>query len=447
MVYLMSSCSDNLTSKLTDPIQEFTRTFSKQDLSSLDQKQTEEYFEDSKSQEIEEQDLKFLSEYGFCKDDIYTSYLIKNYKQKVPRKKYRSRRSRRRWHKQVDQAALHYATSRLNPKSEIISASIPIVINPQVQFWINYFKTKGRHSFMKWLIRGESVKPILSEILSNQGMPQELFYLSMIESGFNNRAHSKAKAVGPWQFVSSTAKMYGLKINYWVDERKDPVKSTIAASMFLKDLYKRFGDWYLALAAYNAGPGKINSAIRRTGSRDFWVLSNSRYLKLETKQYVPKMLAALILGSNPKRHGFDVNPSQIELFPNQHAKANRPVKINEVAKLLNVNFKTIKQWNPELHQNITPPTKGKQKHYQIRMPKDLSSQFDSIEPLLSQIEIKDVLMHRIKYGDTLTKIARRYRISLRSLIKFNPKVSARALRIGKTVAVPVPSISSKKRNA
>ena len=265
-----------------------------------------------------EQDAWKKYDEKFCLDDLYTDFLKKQYRTNLIKKQGR----KARWNRRQKLKASHYATETLASERKAYFGSIPVVLTPEVDFWINYFKTKGRTSFVKWLVRGENVREVIIPLLKQLGMPEELFYLSMIESGFNNRAYSRAKATGPWQFVAGTAKIYGLKMNYWVDERKDPVKSTIAAARYLRDLYKKFGNWYLAMAAYNAGPGKIRYAIRKLKTRDYWKISRSRYLRRETRNYVPKLLAALILGSNAEEHGFIIKPNPSEDVPTQIGRAH-----------------------------------------------------------------------------------------------------------------------------
>ena len=178
---------------------------------------------------------------------------------------------------------------------------IPLVINPRVERAISYFQNRARDSFEKWLTRYPYYYPMIKEILDSHELPEELIYHSMVESGLNPRAYSRAKAVGMWQFIFSTAKIYGLDRDWWVDERRDPEKATNAAAKYLKDLYLEFDDWYLALAAYNAGAGRINRAIRIHQTRDFWALNT---LPKETKNHVPTVLATAIIAKKSKEIWF-----------------------------------------------------------------------------------------------------------------------------------------------
>jgi len=180
----------------------------------------------------------------------------------------------------------------------------PMTINSRVLQWVDYFTGRGRKHFERYLERSEHFIPFIRPILREHGVPEDLVYLAMIESGFNNHARSFAKAVGPWQFISATGKRYGLMVNWWVDERRDTHKSTVAAIEYLKDLYEMFQSWELAAAAYNAGEAKIARAVKRYGSKDFWVLSQHRYLRPETRNYVPKIMAAAIVSKNRTQFGF-----------------------------------------------------------------------------------------------------------------------------------------------
>lgn len=249
--------------------------------------------------EVENESLK---KEGFCKDDIYTQYLKQQF---VSQYKKRQNNMSSSSLTKMENKALFFAASKLTSHENPYFGAIPLVVNPQVEYWIRYFKTTGRTTFSQWLSRGEVFKEVLNPIFIESNMPFELIFLSMIESGFDTRAHSHKQAVGPWQFMKGTALLYGLKVNGHIDERRDPVKSTRAATAYLRKLYGKFGDWYLAFAAYNSGPRLIDEAISKAKSRDFWTLIRTPYLKSETKEFIPKLLAAMIIGSNPEKHGFE----------------------------------------------------------------------------------------------------------------------------------------------
>lgn len=383
-------------------------------------------------------------EQGFCADDIYAKYLKSRFtaergSTQVKREPV-SRRSRGRSRLNTfDVAALSYARDRMNGRASPYFGALPIVVNDRVDFWVQYYKTSGRRQFMSWLVRGESVKKMVQPILQESGVPMEFFYLAMIESGFSNSAYSTAKATGTWQFMRGTAQLYGLKINHWVDERRDPVKSTIAAANYLRDLYADLGDWHLAMAAYNAGPGKVRKAIRRSGTRDYWQIAETKHLAKETKHYVPKVLAAVLLATENKTHGFEVQSNPVDALPETEVIVKRPVKLEELAQKLKVSVKTLTTWNPELIRDITPPVKS---GYALRLPTTYANVFPSIENQLSYIEVTDIHMHTIRRGDTLARIARQYKVAIKQILAVNPGVKASRLRPGHQVAIPIPGVVS-----
>ncbi len=413
----------------------------------------------------DDEDLELMSELDdaeFCKDTIYAQwlkdrYLRDNPKAQNPEKAFKlSRKAKRRRsptkspYDQREVEALYFARTRMVGETVPYFGSIPVVTNPRVEHWIRYFKNSGRSSFLKWLVRGESVRELVLPILKQQGLPPEFIFLSMVESGFSNSAYSHAKATGPWQFMPGTARLYGLKMNMFIDERRDPAKSTLAAARHLRDLYEEFGDWYLAMAAYNAGPGRVRSAMRRTGSDDFWVLADSAYLPVETKNYVPKVLAALQLASNPSRHGFDVTADPLDAMPVTTVPIKGAVELASLAGRMGVPERLIRHWNPELVNAISPPVSQASGPYPLRLSPILADKWAMVEPKLEFVDVKDVLYHRIRPGETLGAIASRYRVDKRSIISLNPGLHPTRLRIGKEVAVPVTTImprgaSSKKQ--
>ncbi len=213
----------------------------------------------------------------------------------------------------------------------------PITINSRVEYWVDYFTGRGRGFFEKYLERSEYFIPYIVPILKQNNMPQDLVYLAMIESGFNNLARSHAKAVGPWQFMSATGKRYGLMVNWWVDERRDVRKSTLAAVEYLRDLNGMFQSWELAAASYNAGEAKIARGVQRFGTKDFWVISRQRFLRPETRDYVPKIIAAAIIAKNRTQFG----------FPESKAKPSSDEAIAGDGEVV----KVIKSDKPEMDQN------------------------------------------------------------------------------------------------
>ena len=241
---------------------------------------------------------------------------------------------------------------------------IPIVRNAKVEQWIDYFQGRGRKWFTVYLERSTRYVPFMRKILREHNQPEDLVYLAMIESGFSTRAFSRARAVGPWQFMKATGRMYGLGVNFWVDERRDPEKSTIAAARHLKDLFDQFQSWKLAAAAYNAGAGKVSRAIKRYRTEDFWELSRGRYLRPETRHYVPKLIAAALIAKEPHKYGF----KNIEYQdPLQYDKVvvNQPINLIQLAKITGTDLEELFDLNPELNHPVTPPHLAS---YELRVP-------------------------------------------------------------------------------
>lgn len=221
---------------------------------------------------------------------------------------------------------------------------IPVTVNSRVEYWVDYFTGRGRKYFATYLERAEFFIPYMRPILKQNGIPEDFVYLAMIESGFNNFARSNAKAVGPWQFISATGKRYGLMVNWWVDERRDIRKSTIAAVDYLKELMGMFGSFELAAASYNAGEGKVARAVQRFGTKDFWSIARHRFLKPETRDYVPKIIAAALIAKNRTQFGFEPEDKQ------QRPAADEAVSSDgEVVKL-------IKSDKPDDHLEHNPDT-------------------------------------------------------------------------------------------
>src|SRR3989338_4539642 len=219
--------------------------------------------------------------------------------------------------------------------AEIQRPNIPLVMNDQVQGWLDYFQGRGRVHFERYLRRSGKYTQMMRQVLKSEGMPGDLVYLSMIESGFNPHAYSSARATGAWQFIYETGRRYGLKVDSWVDERRDPEKSTVAAAKYLKDLYDRFNNWYLAAAGYNAGEGKIGRAIRKYATEDFWEIAEQKYLKRETKDYVPKLIAAALIAKDPEKYGF-TNLRYEEAISHDTVTLPSSTDLRVVAKLASV---------------------------------------------------------------------------------------------------------------
>jgi membrane-bound lytic murein transglycosylase D len=310
---------------------------------------------------------------------------------------------------------------------------IPIVINTKVEQFIQYFQTTFRDKFGTWLARSEKYIPFMKNLLKEQGLPEDLVYIAFIESGFDPYAYSRSKASGLWQFIRWTGKRYGLRVDWWVDERRDPEKSTIAAAKYLKDLYETFECWYLAAAGYNAGEYKIIKAMKRYRTEDFWKLTKYRYLKRETKNYVPQMIAAALIAKDPEKYGFtDVEYEE----PLQYEKVKVPelTALSLVAKACETSLEEINDLNPELQRGVTPPNEP---DYEIKIPsgkKDLFlKNFEALEPL----EPFKFKTYRVKKGDTLGRIAKSYRVDLKPLLEINHLKKKSRISKGMILLIPI----------
>ncbi|MFP3867932.1 MAG: lytic transglycosylase domain-containing protein [Desulfobacteraceae bacterium] len=230
---------------------------------------------------------------------------------------------------------------------------LPALVNAQVARYLRYFTGSQKAVFQVYLARSGRYLPMMRRIFKNQGLPADLAYLALIESGFSPWACSVANAVGPWQFIRETAERYGLKINSWVDERRDPEKATRAAARYLKDLYRQFGSWYLAAAAYNAGERRVQGAVNRNDSKEFWTIAQKKLLPQETCNYVPQLIAAVLICRAPQKYGFkQINYQSPLSYLTVPVPAGTDLKW--VAAVLEVPFKQLKELNPELNQDRAP---------------------------------------------------------------------------------------------
>jgi len=316
--------------------------------------------------------------------------------------------------------------------SEIEADPVPLVMNDRVQDWLNYFQGPGRERFEVYLSRSGKYVPMIKKILREYSLPQDLVYLAMIESGFNPRAYSRARATGTWQFIYRTGIRYGLRVDEWIDERRDPEKSTIAAAKYLQALYDRFNDWYLAAAGYNAGEGKIGRAIRRYRTEDFWVMSRQRYLKRETKDYVPKMIAAALISKNPKEYGFD-HVRYEEPIPYDKVAMETPTDLRVAAQCAGVSYEAIKLLNPDLKRWITPPNYP---GFELRVPAGTGDLFlIRYQALTPEERIADEV-YTARAGETVTTVAKKQGIPGPLLAAINSVSLHKHLSAGETLLIP-----------
>ncbi|MFQ5950049.1 MAG: LysM peptidoglycan-binding domain-containing protein [Nitrospiria bacterium] len=313
-----------------------------------------------------------------------------------------------------------------------VTYDIPIVENKSVERYIVLFQTRLRDHFEKWLIRSGRYVPMMREILHTHGLPQDLVYLALIESGFNPRAFSRSRASGPWQFIKGTGRRYGLRINRWMDERRDPVKSTNAAARYLKDLYEMFGSWPLAMASYNGGEGRVKRALKRTKAKDFWELRTSWRLRRETRNYVPKFMAAILIAKNPEKYGFHVDYD--EPLHYEAVEIRQPTYLSSIAKASGISVKEIKEFNPELKRMITPPHLS---NYRLKLPPGKKEVF--LANFKPEAEKKVVIgrrfKHRVRKGETATSIARKYGVRVRELLSANSLTRRSIIRAGQYITI------------
>ncbi|HEY7816659.1 MAG TPA: LysM peptidoglycan-binding domain-containing protein, partial [Vicinamibacteria bacterium] len=294
------------------------------------------------------------------------------------------------------------------------------------------FQTQKRDWFQEALDRGALYVPLFHRVLEEEGLPKDLIYLSMIESAFKPRAVSRAGARGLWQFITGTGKLYGLRQDYWVDDRFDPEKATRAAARHLKDLYDEFGDWYLAMAAYNAGPRRIERAIQRSGNRDFWALSQKRFLPRETRSYVPLILAATLIGKNPEAYGFtrpSASPLEFDVVD-----IDAPIDLETAAESAGTTVDEMKVLNPELRHWVTPLDRPA---YALKIPKGSRGAFDAAVAAIPLNERVRFSAHVVERGDTLSKIALRYGTTVEALASANNMRSRTMIHPGQVLTVPV----------
>lgn len=315
---------------------------------------------------------------------------------------------------------------------------IPLAYNEAVAEYLAFFTGPGRRWFSVWLEREGRYGPVLRSILRSHGLPEDLVYLAMIESGFSTQAVSRAKAVGPWQFIEATARRYGLRVDFWVDERRDPVKSTHAAARFLAALHEVFGDWYLAWAGYNAGPGRVSRAIREYETEDFWELAaQPDAFRQETRHYVPKLIAAALIAKHPEHFGFRALASH-EVFDWEEVEVPDATDLDLVARLTGVSTSVLREYNPELRQWATPPVPKGQPPYRLRVPRGKAEGFAVAYAQIPPSKRFTFRSYQVQKGDTLGHIARMFRTSIDELMRSNQIRDPRRLRIGQMLMIPIP---------
>jgi membrane-bound lytic murein transglycosylase D len=332
----------------------------------------------------------------------------------------------------LDAVTTESSEEEAETKNEV-TFDLPVVQNARVDYFIKKFTTSHRDAIAAGIKRSGQFIERFREILKEEGVPQDLVYLAMIESTFKVRAFSRAKAKGIWQFMSWTGKRYGLRIDWWVDERSDPYKACRAAARYLKDLHNDLGDWLLAMAAYNGGPGRVGRAVKRLGTTDFWTIAKTRHLRRETRNFVPSILAAATIMKQPELYGFD----EIELdkpWEYDTVAIDSPIDLRIIAELADINTDDIRNLNPALRRLITPQ---KYDDFVLRVPKGAGEKLTvKLAELPADKRLK-YAEHPVRRGDTLSVIGKRYGASVQAIMSANNISDPRRLRPGQVLIVPL----------
>lgn len=317
------------------------------------------------------------------------------------------------------------------PEAEEQKYDFPVVMNKQVEMYLDLFQNKQRHFFERWLVRSGKYKEMIHRELEQAGLPKDLLYLAMIESGFNQRAYSRARATGLWQFMKRTGRYYNLDVDRYVDERRDALKSTKAAVDYLGDLYEQFGDWHLAVAAYNGGPGKIRHGLRKYKINDFWTLAEKRHLRLETKMYVPKLIAAIIIAKEPEKYGF-ANIDYEEPLEYDTLEIGPGFSLDALALISGGSKKEIRHLNQELRTGKTPLNR---RSYLANIPKGSKELAKANLNRLHSVVKTGYKTHITRKTETLTTICRKYNINKTTLLKVN-NLRSGGLKEGQRLRIP-----------
>jgi membrane-bound lytic murein transglycosylase D len=326
-------------------------------------------------------------------------------------------------------STLRQAPSAAPIEKPPVQYDVPIELNDKVRNCILFYQTVAREPFERFLGRAGRYLPMMKEIFASYGLPGDLAYLPFVESGFNNNAYSYAHAAGPWQFIASTGRRYGLTRNVWWDERRDFEKSTHAACRYLADLYGMFNAWPLALAAYNGGEGRVGRQIKRQHTNDFWKLK----LRDQTRNYVPLFMAALMIAKDPESYGFYIEPDPPLEF--DWVATNKPLELKDVAAALGTSESVLVDLNPELRRGVTPPDVTP---YRVRVPKGTAEQFAAIYRTLPASSKTQLVEHTVRRGETLGAIARRYGVATSEILAQNQLSPKKRLKVGQVLTIPAP---------
>jgi len=332
--------------------------------------------------------------------------------------------------------------ARAEEAAKNISHDLPLTVNDEVLSFLNFFQTpRGRAIVETGLRRAGRYRGMIARVLSEEGVPQDLIYLAQAESAFQPTALSRAGARGMWQFVAYRGQEYGLRHTWWLDERQDPEKATRAAAQHLRDLYKMFGDWYLAMAAYNCGPGNVQKAIERTGYADFWELYRRNVLPRETKNYVPIILALTLIAKDAPHYGIQAEPESPVAI--DMVKPGRAIDLRLVAETIDVDVETLRTLNPSLLRLATPDDPAFELHLPLGSAPKFSAEIADIPP----DKWVSWRRHRVAAGETLTAIAKKYRVTPKAIADANNLESTTALNTGEKLIIPAiqPAAENKRR--
>jgi membrane-bound lytic murein transglycosylase D len=311
-----------------------------------------------------------------------------------------------------------------------IEYDIPMVLNNRVAGYVDYFQSRGREFLEGSLERSGRYLETFQSVFEEAGIPQDLIYMAHVESGFKTSAYSRAKARGIFQFISATGRRYGLRVDGWIDERADPVKSARAAAAYLKDLHAMFGDWYLALAAYNAGEGKIQRGMARTGKQDFWSLAGTRTIRSETKNYVPMILAATIIAKEPEKFGFAVPSGKVPEIETLAIEGQTDLRI--LARLIDLESEALRELNPHLRRGVTAPSGITD----IYVPRGHAEPLRAAYAVLPSGDRMVLARHSVGSGESAASIARHYGVSLASVQRANGLGKNTTLHAGQELVIP-----------
>jgi len=312
-----------------------------------------------------------------------------------------------------------------------VAHDLPLTVNDPVLAYLNYFKTpRGSAIVETGLRRAGRYRAMVERVLREEGLPQDLIYLAQAESAFQPQAVSRAGARGMWQFMSFAGRKYGLQKNWWIDERQDPEKSTHAAARDLRDLYEQFGDWYLAMAAYNSGAGTVQRAIERTGYADFWELYRRNVLPKETQNYVPIILALTLISKDPARYGIDYDPEPP--LRADAVKPGQPIDLRLVSETIDTDLHTLRSLNPQLLRMVTPADPD----FVLHLPEGTAERFFAEIAAIPPDKWVTWRRHKVEEGETLSGIARRYHIRSSEIAQANNLSSGTPLQVGEKLIIP-----------